>query len=337
MDLTQSSKETKGHVSANNALSDANRTSLSFLCFGGAHIDQRAKATEKLESGGSTPGACDEDFGGAIFNTARTLTRLGQAVTLVSACGADDAGRAVAQEAQRLGIHAQPLQIDDAKTARYLAVLTQDGRLVAAIADMAIYEQITPAQIAQAWGSASSPRPSAVITDANLPMDAIKTLAGLCRETNISLYGLGVSASKISRFSSCLGQLSGLSMNLAEAQALTGKIDPQDAARDLIKRGLRSGFITDGGNLCYAWQGDERVCTTPPRLYHMMDVTGAGDAFAAQAFISLQRQESLIEALKLSIAAAQITLQSAYAAAPDLTVEAVHKAASNIKAETWTL
>lgn len=287
--------------------------------------------------GGSTPGLCEEDFGGAVFNSARALARLGQPVRLISARGNDAPGAAVAGEADALGILNTPILIPEARTARYLAIFDEAGGLVAAIADMGIYEQVTPAMIEAAWQTALHQMPSAVIVDANLPREAITTLASLCQRANLPLYGLGVSAAKSARFADSLSQFKGLCMNRAEATVLTDCDEPGKAARALAKNGVESGFITDGSASCLAWRGDECAVLVPPVIKGVADVTGTGDAFAAQAFLCLERGTPLSEALSLSTAAAQITLRSSFSAAPDLSTAAVIKAASALNPETRSL
>lgn len=151
-----------------------------------ADIVSKPAAGTALTPGTSTPGETRQSFGGVGRNVAEGVARvLGvtgrqiadeddrdssgsisstdrASVTLVSAVGADDAGKALVASCEEGGVDAtetvevggHPGQArgggDDggggqgAGTASYVAMLGDDGDLVAAVADMRIFERMTP-------------------------------------------------------------------------------------------------------------------------------------------------------------------------------------------------
>lgn len=145
--------------------------------FGGAVADIVSKPSpgSTLRPGTSTPGETRQSFGGVGRNVAEGVARVLDArrseralsddqlrtgvdrtsVTLVSTVGADDAGKALVASCEDFGVNAAatvemgyPGQAragggDEAGTASYVAVLGGDGDLVAAVADMRIFERMT--------------------------------------------------------------------------------------------------------------------------------------------------------------------------------------------------
>lgn len=141
--------------------------------FGGAVADIVSKpyAGSVLTPGTSTPGVTRQSFGGVGRNIAEGLARVllsrgetlaadgngggdcGAEITLVSAVGADDAGKALVAGCEQAGVSAQATvevglgaQRDGggaAGTASYVAMLGGDGELVAAVADMRVLETMT--------------------------------------------------------------------------------------------------------------------------------------------------------------------------------------------------
>ena len=145
------------------------------VIFGGAVADivSKPRPGSALTPGTSNPGETRRSFGGVGRNVAEGLARLlqmplvppseegvernegndgmGGDITLVSAVGADDAGRALVAACEKAGVSAlgtvevaPPADEDDrVGTASYVAVLGGDGDLVAAVADMRVMDRMT--------------------------------------------------------------------------------------------------------------------------------------------------------------------------------------------------
>jgi sugar/nucleoside kinase (ribokinase family) len=69
--------------------------------------------------------------------------------------------------------------------------------------------------------------------------------------------------------------------SLPEAQQITGYEKPEQVARDLIRRGVRTVALKMGAEGCLVMSEDGQVLRLPAYDVEVVDATGAGDAFAA--------------------------------------------------------
>lgn len=290
------------------------------LAIGGAHLDRRGRISGATLAGASNPGVWREEAGGGVFNAARTLARLGHGVRMVSPRGGDAAGERVGEAAAEAGIEDTPLTFLDRRTASYTAILTRQGDLVIALADMAIYELYGPRQIARRGIRDAIAATDAVLTDANLPAATLEALGAACRSAGKPLFGIAISPAKVERFRPVLGQLAALFMNAAEAASL-GECDIE-AWRTFPDRlraaGLGAGVVTRGAAPMAAFSGAQSYQLAPPPVADIRDVTGAGDALAAGFIHALLAGHDVATALRHGVAAASVCLQSQCAVAQDM-------------------
>ena len=104
--------------------------------------------------------------------------RLGADVAFIGLVGDDDAGRRVRAALEAEGVDTAGLAVSpDAPTATYSALLDAAGELVVALADMDIYERMTPAWLGARDAAIDRSSDNTILfTDANPP---IETIAGL--------------------------------------------------------------------------------------------------------------------------------------------------------------
>ena len=165
----------------------------SIACIGGAHIDRHGVLAGPLVLGTSNPGRVSSDFGGVARNVAENLARLGVPTSILSRVGDDESGRGVLAHLGQLGIDTSQVTISAASpTASYTAVLQSDGELVLGLADMQIYDEITPALIEPVL-----PRLRAYdfwFADANLPgeMTVTVTMRPVLCGTELTIVQEGV-------------------------------------------------------------------------------------------------------------------------------------------------
>lgn len=82
-------------------------------------------------------------WGGVARNVAEALHRLGNAPLLVSAVGEDTVGKALIQYCTDTGMSTTGIQcVSDTSSAVYTAVLSKEGELDVAIADMGIFDAL---------------------------------------------------------------------------------------------------------------------------------------------------------------------------------------------------
>jgi pseudouridine kinase len=297
------------------------------LVLGGAHVDRRGRIDQETRAGASNPGHWFEEAGGGGFNAARSLARLGHAVTLISTRGGDAAGDLVAEAAAMAGVIDKPIVFLDRKTPSYTAILERDGNLVIALADMELYRLFTPRRLSVRRVLDEVAAADLVLCDGNLPEDTLCALARRTRDLGIPLFAIAVSPAKVVRFKNCLQQLEGLFMNGAEAATLANSAEttPQGWKTALQQAGLAAGVITGGGNPALAWRANDCICVAPPAVDTITDVTGAGDALAAGYIHAFLGAEPLSTCVRSGVALAGITVQSRFATEENLTLSLLNQ------------
>lgn len=293
------------------------------LVLGGAHIDRRGRISGETAPGASNPGIWKEEAGGGAFNCARSLSRLGHRVTLISPRGGDAEGEAVAAAAESAGIIDRPFTFLDRRTPSYTAIMERDGNLVIALADMDLYRFFAPRRLAVRQVRDQIDAARFILTDANLPAETLAALTKTATEKRLPIAAIGISPAKVVRYEGLLARIDYLFMNEAEARALTGD-GPADhrAWPDIMRRaGLKGGAITRGGREIVAWDGQAQAYLTPPPLDVIGDVTGAGDGFAAGFLHARLEGGTLGDGIVHGAASARLALASEMATAEDLTRE----------------
>jgi pseudouridine kinase len=286
-------------------------------CIGGAHIDQRGILYAPLVLGTSNPGTVHTDLGGVARNVAQNLSHLGCDVVLCSRVGSDEAGRSVL---------AQPLDTSlitvsaSCPTASYTAILEKNGELVVGLADMEIYDEMTPSVI-----EPSLPRLREAglwFLDTNLPAESLDWLLGSAAEIPVAIDAISVAKSL--RLVPLLPRVRYLFCNVAQAGSMTDCAfpNPSEAAKSLRSLGAAAGIVSAGSQGIAVFDSTE-ITAMPALLAVARDVTGAGDALVAGTLFGLSRGLALRVAARLGLAAAAITIESVNCAAPHLTQEAV--------------
>lgn len=280
--------------------------------------------------GASNPVAVTASLGGAALNTAFNLKRLGNDVQLISVVGADGEGAAVIQAAEALGLDSRGLiRRGKQSTANYTAILDDTGNLVAGLADMAIYESLSPDELQGAVeGLGPMPRRGDfAFFDANIPATALEKLTGFYRAEGLLLAAAAVSPAKVSRLRKLLENLNFLFCSRAELAALTGVAVGEEAA--LRQAGCRLSsehdvavFMTQGAEgLIHFAAG--AACDYPAPPAQVVDVNGAGDAFAAGTLHALMAGASAPDAIATGQATAGLTLAAKGSTASGLTAAQV--------------
>ncbi|MGV3552502.1 carbohydrate kinase family protein [Rhizobium sp.] len=293
------------------------------LVLGGAHIDRRGRIAGVTAPGASNPGTWKEEAGGGAFNCARSLARLGHAVTMVSPRGGDAEGEAVAIAAAAAGVVDRPFTFLDRRTPSYTAIMERDGNLVIALADMDLYRMFSPRRLAVRQVRDLMDKTDFLLVDANLPPETLAAICKAAEARKIRLGGIGISPAKVVRYKELLPFFSWLFMNEAEARALTGAAPNSHREWPGIMRnaGLSGGSITRGGGELIAWDQSGTAFLTPPPVEEIGDVTGAGDGFAAGFLHARLDGGTLGDAVMHGAASARLALASEMATAEELTRE----------------
>lgn len=285
------------------------------LAVGGAHVDRRGRVTGDYAPAASNPGRMLEEVGGGAFNAARAARLRGCEVALFSIRGGDAAGAIVAEAVAAAGLRDLSACYLDRVTPSYTAILDREGELVAALADMGLYELAFAKQVGRRAFRDAAASADALLLDANLPAPAIAK--ALAAAGGRPAYAIGVSPAKVVRLKPHLARLAGLFINRREAAALAPEASQEDAlalAEALGRAGAARVVVTAGAGDMAAWAGGTLLRLTPPRV-ETVDVTGAGDALAGATIAALAHGRSFGEALREGAAAAALTVAAPGAAA----------------------
>jgi len=281
---------------------------------GGAHVDRRGRVLVPFVAGASNPGVMREEAGGGVFNALRGAAARGAASLLVSVRGGDGAGEAVAAAAEATGVADASAIFLDRRTATYTAILDENGDVVAALADMAIYEECFTRALRRRHARDAIRSAGALLVDANPPAAAIALALAI---GPAPAHAIAISPAKVGRLAPVLARLSTLFMNRREAAALTGL--GEDAAAPALAGALRvlglaRGVITDGPRPLVLFDDAGVATLAPPPAEKVADVTGAGDMLAGACAAALLRGLPFRAALREGVAAALIKLERPEAA-----------------------
>lgn len=290
------------------------------LAIGGAHVDRRGRFEAPFVPGASIPGRIREDVGGGAFNALRTAVRRGAAGTMLSLRGGDMAGDAVARAIAAEGIADRSAVYLDRATPSYTAMVDQGGEVVAALADMNLYEIGFPRQVRRREVRDAVAAADGLLVDANLPAAALHTLLAAGPKP----FAIAVSPAKAPRLAGVAARLHCLFCNRREAAAIAGP-DALGAPAVLVaalrRLGVSIAVVSDGPRMLVAYAPSETWLFHPPRPRTISDVTGAGDALAGAAFLALVEDAPLVEAVRQGLAAAVLAVETP-ATVPELSAGA---------------
>ncbi len=297
------------------------------VCIGAANLDRKLRSIAKMKMGTSNPARQDESYGGVARNIAENLARLAAPVALLTTIGDDSSGKALIEHAESLGIDTRgTLKLANTCSGTYTAVLDDHGEMMLALADMSLYDKITP----EFLGSRSPQRASGALTvaDMNLPHDALKCLLDDAVRDSMPLVFVAVSQPKMARLPLQLKGLRLLILNQGELETRVGKTlatdkDFKEACRTVQAQGAQDVIVTRGS------QGvlhttEDGIAHLAARETQIVDVTGAGDAFAAAVCWSLfQGDDDLNLACRRGLQLSTMTLECEETVCPYLSSDSL--------------
>jgi len=283
------------------------------VCLGAANLDRKLRSHSTLKMGTSNPARQDESFGGVARNIAENLARLATPVSLITVIGDDSSGKALLDHAEAAGIDTRgSLRLTGVCSGTYTAVLDDHGEMMLALADMALYDALTPEFLASHQPQRSVG--ALIVADMNLPPDTLRTLLADTRRDSIPLVIVAVSQPKMAHLPVDLTGLRLLILNQGELEVRVGRAlksehDLLAACREVRAQGAQDVIVTRGGTGV--------AFTTPAGLDQLaapdaqiVDVTGAGDAFAAAVCWSLfNGSEDLALACRRGLRLSAMTLE----------------------------
>ena len=285
---------------------------------GAINIDIWGKSSSILILRDSNPGEISYSFGGVGRNIAHNLSLMGQRVSMLTAIGDDHWGPQVRAACAGIGIDlSHAFHVPGSRTGTYLALSGPDGDMAIALSDMAIADRISPEVILRELDFLN--RAKLVVVDGNLSTETIECI---CENVTAPIFADPVSVTKGRKFLPYLHALHTFKPNSLEAESLTGKPDPESAAAELLRRGVKRAFVSDGGSgIVVAEEGEVFRVPCPPTT--LVNATGGGDAAMAALCDSFCRGlDSRSSALR-AVAAGSIAVESAETISPLMSPEAI--------------
>ena len=278
------------------------------VVIGAAHVDRRAHACVPFRPGASNPGRMVEVPGGAAFNAALALVGIGVSVTFVGAPGGDANGMRAAEAITAAGFDDRSITWLDRASATYTAVLDDRRELVAGVADMAIYEALTPKLFTRQTIRAVLKDAEGLLLGANLPSATIAHLTQAA--AHVPTVAIGVSPEKTRRLRPSLADLSAVVLSRAEAASLVEATEATGTpllAELLAEAEARRAVITDRPHPATILDGATIPTQQPPAVVPK-DVTGAGDTLAGVVLAGMMAGREFAQAARSRIVAASIRI-----------------------------
>lgn len=160
---------------------------------------------------------------------------------------------------------------------------------------------------------------------------------GRCRDEGIALFVDPVSSAKAEKLPERLDGVEAILPNREEAELLSGMEiktmqDCEEACRKIRARGVKSVVVTLGEQGIY-YQSEDQAEKLAPYPTEVVDVTGAGDAFASGLLYGVVNGEPLGRACRLGMAASALTLQTEYSVSPLLKPEELEQTINQYEEE----
>jgi pseudouridine kinase len=308
---------------------DGDSASKAVVVIGAASLDTIGRLNDELHPGTSNPSRIHNSFGGVARNVAENLARLGQPVTLLSVVGSGTIGSNLLQNLSSSGVDTSFVCCtDNHPTSSYLAILNSAGEFQYALDDMRALSELTSAYIRQ---HASLIKESAMVfLDGNLSKQALRTAVSVAKQARVPICADPTSSRLAERMVKYLPNFYLITPNSAETAVLADcTVSPSNrketltAAKRLVNKGVEIAIITRAEfGITYATS--ETSGHIPAIRTRVVDPTGASDALTATMIFSLLNEIPLDDAVRLSVAAASLTLRHRGAVVPDLSLQQLY-------------
>ena len=292
---------------------------LDVLCVGDGNLDvwmRVPRHPDRIRGGERESGvvgdACHVGPGGAAANVAMGLARLGARAAFVGAVGDDAPGVRFADGMRSAGVDASHLHVMTGQATSMACMFeTPDGEYEfyvcpgsRSIPSHCLTDDfVRSARVLYVSGHVLTEDESTCET----MLDAMATArdAGVTVALDPGKYWLNPALE--SRVGEAVKRTDIIMPNQAEAEQLTGRESPRDAARDLLAAGIGTVVVTMGDRGCLAASGD-RMIELPAHRTRPGSAVGAGDAFASGLLYTFLAEGSLEDMAAFANAAAAIKI-----------------------------
>lgn len=293
------------------------------VCIGGAVFDRKHRLAKPLQMATSNPAESFHSFGGVARNVAENLALLGVQPTFISVVGGDQTGTHLVDHLRARGVDtSRVMTATGHTTAEYSAILSPEGDLLMGVANMSIFELLTPEALAGVWSHLAGA--SWVMTDTNPPAETLLSLIHRQGGGRYKLAVEAVSAQKVTKLPESLSGIDLLCLNVEEGAAYLDAPRPETLegalamAVALQARGAAQVQVSMGPQ-GVALATPEGNTTIPAAPATVVDVTGAGDSAVAGTLYGLLTGRSLLDSARLGSVMGALTIESRGTVRTDIT------------------
>lgn len=303
-------------------------------CIGAMNVDRKYYLQDEMVLGTSNPVTSSVSVGGVARNVAENLGRLEFDVSLISLAGHDQDFQIVKKETEAYVNMQNVTQKNGMATGAYNAILDPQGEMQMAIADMQIYDGMNVDWISSYFNQLREAE--LIVLDLNLPYEVVEYILSIARQFKVDLFVIPVSGPKMNRLPNDLKGVTWLIVNQDESETFFEVSCEHDGDFErLIERWLEVGVenvvITRGSKAnLYGNQQGKRYAFNPPRVEQVIDVTGAGDSYAAGIIYGHLKKVEPIEAIHFGMTNSYYTIQSSATVRTELSKEKLEDEKNNL-------
>ena len=267
---------------------------------------------------GCTPGRITFHHGGVARNIAHNLCLLGHEVSLMTVFGGDDFAQSLIADGKAIGMDVSLSTVfAQEKSPIFLSFNDEKGNMQSAVSDIGLNNYMDLTWIKSKMEDIN--HSEIVVADTLLSAEALSYLIEHCE---VPLYIDTVSPGKALRFAEAMKnakrqKVTALKCNLAEAIALSGETEIQNAAKVVQNLGIEEVYLTlgeDGVIFCSATE----TMHFAPLPTQVVNVVGSGDAFFAGIIHAHALGYKGEKAIPYGLAVAKTALESAEPVNPTL-------------------
>ncbi len=272
------------------------------LCIGDIMLDVTAILTRNIEIGVETRSKISTQGGGAAANVASWLSAHGTSAYLIARVGEDAAGRVLLEELDRFGVEHGNRVIAGANTGVVMVLVDPLGERTM-FPDSGANAGLGPADLPElnsfdAIYLSGYPLLNPISRPGVLEIIALAKTANLQIIFDPSTVGVLLEVG-VAQVREWLQLMDAVILNEEEAQFLSGKANPIEAAADLLTL-TTTVVIKRGSNGALGQNRGGQLIQVPAFPATVVNTTGAGDAFAAgfiEFWANPAKSENLIGAL----------------------------------------
>lgn len=264
--------------------------SMKAAVIGGMNFDVVGISEKTLMMRDSNIGKIRFSAGGVGRNIAEQLARQGAETTLFTCVSDDFAGQMLKNDAKIKNIDLSHAKQSTSNASVYLSIHEPGGDMALAINDMSLIKEIAPEYLESVLPEIRNA--DVIVVDANLSPES---LGFIFDHVDLPIAADPVSCAKIERLRPHFHRLSAFKPNALEAMYITGAQNAQDAAKMLVKMGVKRVVVSMGDAGCVYADENEIGAILPEKVY-TCQANGAGDAMCAGITLGAALGESAREA-----------------------------------------